>query len=238
MELRDLLRLYVVTDRELSRGRTEEEVVLAAIDGGATAVQLRAKHAGGLEMYRLAVRLRDITSERGVLFIVNDRLDIALAAGADGVHLGQEDLPAVPALKVSRAAVKGGLLPGGRFVVGISAENLEQALAAERDGADYIGASPVWATPTKPDAGPPMGLSGLREICSRVNIPVVAIGGVNHKTAADVLEAGAAGLAVVSAVVSAPDVREAARSLALIIREHDSRRRQGPGHAAARGNNM
>ncbi len=214
MELRDQLRLYIITDRNLSRGRSEEEVVRAAIDGGATAIQLRAKEMGGLEMYRLAVRLRDITAGGGVLFIVNDRLDVALAAEADGVHLGQEDLPAIQALRLSRAANR-----GRRFVLGVSAKNLEQAVAGERDGADYLGVGPVWPTLTKPGAAPPMGLGGLRIICAGVKIPVVAIGGITRENTADAMAAGIAGIAVVSAVVSAPDVRGATRSLAGIVRQ-------------------
>jgi thiamine-phosphate pyrophosphorylase len=210
-DLRDRLRLYVITDSHLSRGRSTEDIVRAAIDGGATAIQLRAKDLDGLDMYRLAVSIRDITAAHRALFIVNDRLDVALAAGADGAHLGQGDLPLTAAIDLVRAAT-----PERDFVLGVSARNLEQAVLAEKGGASYIGAGPVWFTPTKPDSAQPIGPAGLREICGGVGIPVVAIGGISIENARDVTVTGVAGLAVISAVVSAPDVREAARALAAI----------------------
>jgi len=207
-ELVHRLRLYVVTDRALARGRSEREVVAAAIEGGATAVQLRGKDWDGLELYRVGTELREMTAREGVLFFVNDRVDIALAVRADGVHVGQRDIPA----KVVRQIV------GPDMIVGVSVENLEQAVRAEDEGAaDYIGVGPVWATGTKPDAASPIGLNGLREICEKVNIPVVAIGGISHSNAGDVMAQGADGIAVVSAVVSADDIVGAARALARTV---------------------
>ena len=216
-----LLRLYVITDRDLSRGRSERDVVLEAIDGGATAVQLRGKQMGGLEMLRTAIALRDLAAQHNVLFIVNDRLDVALAVEADGVHLGQEDIPARDALDLidrhdSRGRRTGGAWPH-RMLLGISAVNEAQATAAERDGADYIGAGPVWATATKPDADPPIGPEGIRAICSSVRIPVVAIGGISRDNAGLLIGTGIAGIAVISAVVAAADVRGAARSLRGVV---------------------
>lgn len=199
--------LYVITDAKLSRGRSHLEVIRAAIAGGATVVQYREKEGTTRQMIEEARALRELARQAGVPFIVNDRVDIALAVDADGVHVGQDDMPAPLARK----------LMGPERIVGVSVDNLEQALQAERDGADYVGAGPILATPTKPDAAPPIGLEGLAEICRQVSIPVVAIGGINETNAAAVIAAGAAGVAVVSAVVAAPDVEAAARRLREIV---------------------
>lgn len=207
--------LYVITDAKLSRGRSHLEVIRAAIAGGATVVQYREKTATTRQMIEEARALRELTRQAGIPFIVNDRVDIALAVDADGVHVGQDDMPALLARK----------LMGPGKIVGVSVDNLEQALQAERDGADYVGAGPIFATATKPDAAPPIGLEGLAEICRGVSIPVVAIGGINAENAGAVIAAGAAGVAVVSAVVAAPDVEAAARRL----REAIDGARKGPG---------
>lgn len=207
--------LYVITDAKLSRGRSHLEVIRAAIAGGATVVQYREKTATTRQMIEEARALRELTRQAGIPFIVNDRVDIALAVDADGVHVGQDDMPAPLARK----------LMGPGKIVGVSVDNLEQALQAERDGADYVGAGPIFATATKPDAAPPIGLEGLAEICRGVSIPVIAIGGINAENAGAVIAAGAAGVAVVSAVVAAPDVEAAARRL----REAIDGARKGPG---------
>ncbi len=199
--------LYVITDAKLSRGRSHLEVLRAAIAGGATVVQYREKEGTTRQMIEEARALRELTRQAGIPFIVNDRVDIALAVDADGVHVGQDDMPAPVARR---------LLGPGK-TVGVSVDNLEQALQAEQDGADYVGAGPIFATLTKPDAAPPIGPEGLAEICRRVSIPVVAIGGINEENAAAVIAAGAAGVAVVSAVVAAPDVEATARRLREII---------------------
>lgn len=207
--------LYVITDAQLARGRSHREVIRAAIAGGATVVQYREKEGTTRQMMEEARAVRELAHQAGLPFIVNDRLDIALAVDADGVHVGQEDMPAPLARK----------LIGPGKIVGVSATNLEEALQAERDGADYIGAGPVFATPTKPDAAPPMGLDGLAEICRRVFIPVVAIGGINEENAGAVIAAGADGVAVISAIVAAPDVEAAARRLRQTVEE--ARREKG-----------
>ncbi|MGQ9467265.1 MAG: thiamine phosphate synthase [Anaerolineae bacterium] len=199
--------LYVITDAKLSRGRSHLEVIRAAIQGGATIVQYREKEGTTRQLVEEARALLELAHQMGVPLIVNDRVDIALAVDADGVHVGQDDMPAPIARK----------LMGPGKIIGVSATNLEEALQAERDGADYIGAGPIFATPTKPDAAPPMGLEGLAEICRRVSIPVVAIGGINEENAAAVIRAGAAGVAVVSAIVAAPDVEASARRLREIV---------------------
>jgi len=193
--------LYVITDRRW--GRSHLEVARAAIEGGATAIQLRDKEATTRELIEAGLALRELTREWGVAFIINDRVDVALAVDADGVHVGQDDMPA----KLARKLV------GPDKIVGVSASTIEEALQAEADGADYISASPVFATPTKPDAAPPTGLEGLRAIVEAVRIPVVAIGGINEGNVEEVIRAGAAGVAVISAVVGAPDIAAAARRL-------------------------
>lgn len=199
--------LYLVTDANLSRGRTDRAVVQAAIRGGVTVVQYREKKASTREMIERALDLRDLCRAHGVPFIVNDRVDVALAVDADGVHVGQDDMPARLARK----------LIGSGKILGVSAENAAQAIAGMADGADYIGASPIFSTPTKPDAPPPVGVQGLEQMARACSIPIVAIGGINATNAASMLRAGAAGIAVVSAIVAADDVEAAARDLKIIV---------------------
>ena len=195
--------LYLVTDRRLSLGRSTVEVVAAAVSGGVTCVQLREKHCSTREFLEEARRVRELLAGTGVPLIINDRLDVALAVAADGVHLGQNDMHISDARR----------LVGERLVIGISAESVADAIRAEAEGADYIGVSPVFTTPTKMDTAPPLGLEGLREIRRAVSLPLVAIGSIRHDNAAEVLRAGADGLAVVSAIVSAPCPRTAAAAL-------------------------
>jgi len=199
--------LYLVTDASLSRGRSHLEIVAAAIRGGATLVQYREKNANTRRMIEEALELRALCRQHAIPFIVNDRVDVALAVDADGVHVGQEDMPAAMARQ----------LIGPARILGVSAENSTQAHQAQAEGADYIGASPVFATPTKPDAPPPLGMQGLRELAQACRIPVVAIGGMNASNAAEALRNGAAGIAVVSAIVNAEDVELAAYKLKEII---------------------
>ena len=195
--------LYLVTDRALSLGRSTVEVVRAAIRGGVSCVQLREKGCSTREFMDEARLLKALLAGTGVPLFINDRLDVALAVGADGVHLGQNDLAIADARR----------LVGNRMIIGISAESVADAIRAEAEGADYIGASPVFTTPTKTDTAPPLGLDGLRAIRRAVQLPLVAIGGINADNAAAVLRAGADGLAVVSAIVSAPCPRTAAAGL-------------------------
>ncbi len=197
------LGLIVVTDPRVAARRTVLDVVRAALRGGAPAIQLRAKEAGGREAAELAAALLAETRAAGALLFVNDRVDVALAAGADGAHVGQDDLPV--------AAVRRIVPPG--FLVGVSAETPELALRAERDGADYVGVGPVRPTASKDDAGEAVGLARVAEVVAAVRIPVVGIGGIHAGNAADVLRAGAAGVAVISAVMQAADPEAAARAL-------------------------
>ncbi len=201
--------LYVITDRAAALGRPLEEVVAAAIRGGATVVQLRDKDSSAGALVATGRLLLPVTRLAGVPLIVNDRVDVAMAIGADGVHLGQDDLPAAEARRL--------LGPGA--ILGVSASSVEEAVAAESAGADYLGVGSVFATGTKPDAGAPIGPGALSPIRAAVRIPVVAIGGVTGSNAAAAVRAGADGIAVVAAVMGAPDVEEAARTLVEVVRE-------------------
>ncbi len=195
--------LYVITDAKLSRGRSHLEVAQAAIEGGASIIQFRDKEMTTRQLVETARKIKELTDEADIPLIINDRLDVALGVDADGVHVGQDDMPAALARQ----------LIGPNKILGVSASTVEEALQAEGQGADYVSASPVFTTPTKPDAPPPTGLEGLRAIVEAVNLPVIAIGGINEENATEVMEAGAQGVAVISAVVSAPDIVVAARRL-------------------------
>lgn len=199
--------LYVVTDPKLSRGLAHAEVAARAVKGGADVVQLRDKHMSKRELYLTALEMRRITKEAGAMFIVNDSAEVAMASGADGVHLGQDDLPLVAARSI---------VPKG-FVIGISVGSVAQAKKAERDGADYVALSPLFDTASKDDAGVGHGLDVLKDICQAVSIPVIAIGGINKGNVVSVLRTGVAGVAVISAVVSQPDVEAAAKELKTLI---------------------
>ncbi len=205
-----LWRLYVITDPKASRGRSDLQVAEAAIAGGADVLQLRDKEASSGRLYEVALQLRKLTRDAGIPFIVNDRLDIALAADADGVHVGKTDLPASVARKIM----------GPGRILGVSVDTVEEAVLAERDGADYLGVGPVFeARGTKPDAGPPLGVDRIARIRRRCGLPIVAIGGINAENARTVREAGADAAAVISAVVSADDIAHAARRLKRILED-------------------
>jgi len=199
--------LYLVTDDALAGGRSIEWIVAEAVAGGVTCVQLREKHAESRAYYERARALRERLRPLGIPLIINDRLDIALAAGADGVHLGQGDLPCVEARHIA----------GPNFLIGISVSTTAEAQAAARDGADYLGISPIFDTPTKTDTPPATGIDGLRAIRAAVSLPLVAIGGIKAENAAAVVRAGADGIAVVSAIMAAADPRAAARALADVV---------------------
>jgi thiamine-phosphate pyrophosphorylase len=199
---KDLL-LYLCTDRLLALGRPITAAVENAIAGGVTMVQLREKNASSREFYEIALEVQTITRRHHIPLVIDDRLDIALAVGAEGLHIGQSDLP----LSAARR------LAGKNMFIGISASTVEEALEAERNGADYLGVGAVYPTGSKADAGDAIGLERLREICAAVKIPAAGIGGVNSENAGAVMKAGAAGIAVISAILSQPDIEEAARNL-------------------------
>lgn len=203
-----LRSVYVLTDPHLSRGRSHEEVVREAIRGGAEIVQLRDKAATTRELVEVGLRLREITAEAGVLLIVNDRVDVALAVEADGVHLGPDDMHVGLAKRLM-----------GDRIVGVSVDDDREAMEAVREGADYVSIGPVFPTSTKPDAGPAVGVEMVRRVREAVGVPVVAIGGINARNAREVIEAGADCVAVISAVVSAPDIRSAVEELVKAVKE-------------------
>jgi thiamine-phosphate pyrophosphorylase len=195
--------LYVITDEAIAGGMSHAEIAQRAIAGGADVIQLRDKVCGCRELIRIGRTLREITKKSGTLFIINDRLDVALACGADGVHLGQDDICAVVARQLS---------PPG-FIIGISVGTVEEAVRAEQDGADYIALSPVFPTASKNNAGPGHGLDVLQKIRQKVSLPIIAIGGINQDNVREVIVAGADGVAVISIVVGSPDITCAAREL-------------------------
>ena len=201
-------RLYVITDETVSRGRSHLQIAEAAILGGADAIQLRDKESSSGKVYRVALLLRKLTREAKVHFIVNDRLDIALAADADGVHVGRADLPA--------SVVRGIMGPGK--ILGVSVDTVEEAILAEKDGADYLGVGPVFeARGTKPDAGEPLGVGRIARIRLQCRLPIVAIGGIDAENARRVREAGADAAAVISAIAAADDMVLAAKRLKRIL---------------------
>jgi len=200
--------LYVITDEQLS-GRSHVEIARAAIEGGADVIQLRDKTASGRKLYEVAVEIRQLTRAAHVIFIVNDRLDIALASNADGLHVGQSDLPAT----VTRT------LLGKDKILGVSAESVTEAIQAEQAGADYLGVGPIFeARQTKPDAGAPGGLKLLRDIRQQCSVPLVAIGGINATNIHLTLQAGANAVAIISAIVTAPDIQIATQLMQAKIR--------------------
>lgn len=202
------LSVYLVTDRPLCLGRDLLDIVAQAVRGGATMVQLREKSASTREFVELARAVKALLAPLGVPLLINDRLDVALAAGADGLHVGQGDMHVLDAR---------GLL-GPEAILGLSTDTLEQALEAEGLPVDYYGVGPVFPTSTKTDfSHQPWGLDGLRALRPRISRPMVGIGGVGTANAAQIVASGADGVAVVSAICSAPSPEEAARALARAV---------------------
>ena len=187
--------LYFITDRKLSK-KTIIGDVRAAINGGVKIMQYREKELDTKALLEEAKELLRLTKENDVLLIINDRIDIALAADADGVHLGQDDVPYEEARR----------LLGKDKIIGMTVHNVEEAEIAEKKGADYLGVSPIFETKTKTDAGPAAGLKLIKEVKAKVNIPLVAIGGINYENLESVMKAGADSVAVISAIVTKDNV--------------------------------
>lgn len=202
-QIKRLLPVYLVMGLEGSSGRTALEIAQEALDGGVTLLQLREKDAPLKEVLRQGAQLRELCRKRGVPFIVNDRVDVAVLLDADGVHVGQDDIPGLEARK---------LLGDGK-IVGISAGTMEEAEWAVSQGADYLGVGPVYATSTKQDAGDAIGTSLISRIAERWSVPMVGIGGIQLDNAAQVVLAGADGVAVVSAIARSASPSEAASAL-------------------------
>ena len=186
--------LYLVTDHGLSRGRSNLEIIRMAMEGGATVVQLREKEAVTREFLKEALLARAYCREQGVTFIINDRIDIALAVQADGVHLGEHSLPT----DVVRQLI------GSKLLIGVSTHSNAAISRAAEQGADFVTFGPVYATPSKTAFGPPQGLKALAEACRGSSLPVFALGGITPPRAAEVRQAGASGIALISAILANP----------------------------------
>ena len=199
--------IYLVTDRDLCGQMTLEDVVLQSVKSGVAYVQLREKNVTTRFFVEEAIRIKKILLPYKIPLIINDRVDVALACGAEGVHIGQDDMP----YKLVRK------LMGTKAIIGLSVENWQDVEESQKLDVDYIGVSPVFATPTKKDTKEPWGLEGLKKIKAVSHHPLVAIGGINESNAADVIKAGADCIAVVSAICAAPDPIEATRTLNNII---------------------
>jgi thiamine-phosphate pyrophosphorylase len=197
--------LYLVADADFAAGAGHDlcGLVDEAVAGGVTIVQLRAKLLPARDLAEIAFELLRRLGQTGVPLLINDRADVALACGAAGVHLGQQDLPVSLARR----------LLGGEAVIGVSVHTAAEALSARRQGADYVGAGPAYPTATKETTLPVLGPDGIREIQRTAGLPVVAIGGIDAGKAAEMAAAGAGGIAVVSAILGAPDARQAAAEL-------------------------
>lgn len=195
--------MVVITDERLAGERGLTYVLEAALRGGAPSIQIRAKDADAGELFALATRVGPIVRAAGALLVVNDRFDVALGCGADGVHLGPDDVPVAYARRTA---------PAG-FLIGFSTDAPVRAQQAVNDGADYIGCGTVYATANKPGAGPPIGLERLREVVEAVDVPVLGIGGVAAEHATEVAATGAAGCAVIGSVMAAPDPEATVRAL-------------------------
>ena len=200
--------IYLVTDDGCLQGRALLDCVSEALDGGVTLVQYRAKTASSAEMYAEALQLKALCDSFNVPLIINDRLDIAMAVGAAGVHLGQDDLPCAAARKIL----------GEDYIIGVSAHNPAEAKAALQSGADYLGCGAVFGTATKADVKK-LGTEGLTAICREKGLPVVGIGGVTADNYREVRVAGADGAAIVSGILAQPDIRTTVRAIAKVSQE-------------------
>lgn len=217
--LDERLLLHVLTDHEWSHGRDMLTVATAALAGGATVVQLRDKRASTRTLIEEGLALRALTRAQGALLIVNDRVDVALAVEADGAHVGQEDLPASMARR----------LLGPARLLGVSVATVQEAEEAVAAGADYLGVGPIFATATKSDAGSATGTRLLTDVARTFALPLIAIGGITIENAAQVVQAGATGLAVITAVVHAADIAGAARQLRRAAEAASQERARGEG---------
>jgi thiamine-phosphate pyrophosphorylase len=200
--------LYLVTDRSLTQGRDLLWVLQRALDGGVNAIQLREKDLGGRELFFLAEAARKLTQRYHARLLINDRIDLALAVDADGVHLSTASIP------IESARV----LLGRQQLLGVSTHSLEEAAAAERNGADFILFGPVYVTPSKTPYGAPQGLAALKKVVEKISLPIYAIGGIKPENIADARRAGVRGVALISAVMSAADPRDATKKILNLLK--------------------
>jgi thiamine-phosphate pyrophosphorylase len=203
--------IYPVTDQGLSLGRDNLQILGGLISGGAKIVQLRDKQLTKKELYQMAVAFRGKTAKAGMLLIINDHLDIALASGADGVHLGQDDLPLIAARGLA-----------SNLIIGVSIHNLDQALAAQKQGADYVNIGPIFATQTKETSMAPLGPDAIKKIAPHLDIPFTVMGGINLSNIQQVIQTGARKIAVVTAITKAIDVEQEVRVLRKTILRGES----------------
>ncbi|MCR1897457.1 thiamine phosphate synthase [Irregularibacter muris] len=201
--------LYLVTDREVMSTGKLENAVEQAILGGCTVIQLREKNCSSLEFFKMAIKIKDITDRYQIPLIINDRIDIALAVDAAGVHIGQSDIPA----RIARKLI------GDNKILGVSVSNFEEAIKAYKDDADYLGVGAMFTTDTKTDAKL-TSMDELTQIRKSIPLPIVIIGGINKETAVKFIDIGIDGLAVVSAIISQPDIQKAAIKLKQIFKKH------------------
>ena len=211
------VRLYLITDRRLSRGRSEIEVVKRALSGGVDMVQYREKHLPDDEFKQTATELLKVTKRKDIALIINDRVEIAAEIDADGVHVGQEDLDCEKAREML----------GGDKIIGVSASNVEQATKAIEAGADYLGLGPIYQTDTK-EIDYPRGINLIKEVRAQSPIPIFVIGGINLENVGAVLSAGASGVAVISAIVSADRIASSCRQFVVEIERVGLEKHQGP----------
>ncbi len=201
--------IYPVTCQKLSEGRTNLEVLAAVLAGGAKIIQLREKHWDKKDLYELAIKFRELTRSHDALLIINDHVDVALAAGADGVHLGQEDLPIRAARKIAP-----------ELIIGASSHNLMEALKTEQDGADYVNIGPIFPTKTKENTGPFLGPGAISEIGPQLTVPFTTMGGINPDNIVRVLEAGARRVAMITGITRAADIADRVRRLRKTITDY------------------
>ena len=199
--------LYLVTSQVLSRGRSTEEIVIMALAGGVRLIQLREKDMPISRLTKLAEKIRAMTKKKGALLIINDCLDLALAVGADGVHLGQDDLPVARARNIAPD-----------LIIGVSTHSLKEALAAQRAGASYINIGPLFPTKTKKWNEKFLGIQKMKQIASKIKIPFTVMGGIKAEHIPDLIRAGVKTIAVVTAVTAADNPRKAAKQLLALIR--------------------
>ena len=207
IQLFQQIDLYPVTCERLSQGRSNLEVLRAVIQGGSKIIQLREKNYSKRDLYYLALQFRETTTRAGVLLIINDHLDIALAVDADGVHLGQEDLPVEAARRLA-----------SELLIGASSHSLEQALQAEEDGADYINIGPIFSTKTKEEVESVLGPEAIAKISPQIRLPFTVMGGINEENIDQVLAYGARRVAMVTAITKAADIAAKVKSLKEKIR--------------------
>ncbi len=210
--------LYLITDRSQTLGRPLLDVVKAALEGGIRMIQLREKDLSGKELFNLAKELRELTNQFGAKLLVNDRIDVALAVGADGVHLGHQSISVQDARQVFKTS---SLIPHpSSFLVGVSTHSMEEALHAQSDGADFITFGPVYFTPSKAAYGEPVEIDKLKKVVKAVNIPVFAIGGMKEGNLEEVLNTGAYGVAMISAIMAAGDVKKETENILTAIADY------------------